>query len=238
MQFFLIICIFTTFLIVERLHPGRVLPDASGWYIRALALNLCQLALVYFAGMMWNVWAQDWSILYMAGTIPPALEGFFYWFVGTFIFYWWHRLRHRAGWWRVFHQVHHSPTRIEVLTAFYKHPLEMFTNTVIISVLIYVIFGGSIAAAVWYNVYGLLGELYYHMNVRTPRWTGWFLQRPEHHAIHHERGVHQHNFGDITWWDRLFGTFKEADDFVPACGFAGKREQRLGAMLAFEDVNE
>lgn len=31
-------------------------------------------------------------------------EGAFYWLVGTFIFYWWHRLRHARGFWLVFHQ--------------------------------------------------------------------------------------------------------------------------------------
>jgi hypothetical protein len=39
--------------------------------------------------------------------------------------------------------------------------------------------------------------------------------------------VHRYNFGDITWWDRLFGTFKEAEEFAPQCGFLGRNEERL-----------
>ena len=58
----------------------------------------------------------------------PLLEGFIGWFVGTFVFYWWHRLRHAGGWWLAFHQIHHSPSRIEVLTSFYKHPLEILCD--------------------------------------------------------------------------------------------------------------
>lgn len=49
--------------------------------------------------------------------------------------------------------------------------------------------------------------------------------------------MHAFNFGDITWWDRLFGTFRDTDGFTERCGFAGPREQRLGAMLRFEDVH-
>jgi len=73
--------------------------------------------------------------------------------------------------------------------------------------------------------------------LRTPRWTGWFMQRPEHHSIHHQREVHDFNYGDITWWDRMFGTFRDAGDFSPACGYHGDRERRLGEMLLFRDVN-
>ena len=86
-------------------------------------------------------------------------------------------------------------------------------------------------------MFAALGEFYYHMNVRTPRWTGYFLQRPEHHSIHHQTDVQNYNYGDITWWDRLFGTFREAEGFAARCGYDGDREQRLAEMLAFRDVN-
>ena len=50
-------------------------------------------------------------------------SGFIAWFVGTFVFYWWHRLRHADGFWHVFHQLHHSPGRIEMLAQFiFRHP--------------------------------------------------------------------------------------------------------------------
>jgi hypothetical protein len=42
-------------------------------------------------------------------------------FVATFVFYWWHRWRHESAvLWRGFHQIHHSPQRLEVITSFYK----------------------------------------------------------------------------------------------------------------------
>ncbi len=41
----------------------------------------------------------------------------------------------------------------------------------------------------------------------------------------------------LTWWDRVFGTFREAGASSPRCGYRGSREQLLGRMLAFRDVN-
>ena len=119
-----------------------------------------------------------------------------------------------------------------------KHPLQIALNSVLSSVIVFPLLGASVEAAAWYSFCAALGEFYYHANLRTPRWTGWFLQRPEHHSIHHQLGVHHYNYGDITWWDRLFGTFEEADRFAPRCGYAGDREQRFTEMLAFQDVNK
>jgi len=45
-----------------------------------------------------------------------------------------------------------------------------------------------------------------------------------------------YNYGDITWWDRLFGTFKDTDTFALRCGFPGGHEEKFGAILRFKDV--
>jgi hypothetical protein len=89
------------FLLLERLAPGRELPQAAGWYVRAVVINVAQAVITF-------------------GT--NRLQGFVGWFVGTFFFYWWHRLQHIQGFWVIFHQVHHSPARIEAIAAFYNSP--------------------------------------------------------------------------------------------------------------------
>ncbi len=226
------------FMAWERLHPGRKLPPVRGWYLRAILLNLCQLGLVYIAGITWNRWLQGRSLLQVTDTLPDILAGLLFWLFGTFIFYWWHRLRHQNGWWQIFHQVHHSPTRIETLTSFYKHPFEMAINSILISLIVYGLFGGSIEAAAWYNVFAVFAEFFYHMNVRTPHWIGYFIQRPEQHSIHHATRIHRYNFGDLTLWDRLFGTFKDTDAFAERCGFEDSCEDQLTKMLTFKDVQK
>jgi sterol desaturase/sphingolipid hydroxylase (fatty acid hydroxylase superfamily) len=234
----LIFVIAAFFLVLERLVPGRELPRAPGWYARAVLLNAAQLGIVVLAGYTWSQWLRGPSIFNLAGAVPPIAEGFICWFVGTFVFYWWHRARHASTFlWRSLHQIHHSASRIEILTAFYKHPIEIAANSILASTIIYVLLGASVEGGAWYNVFAAVGEFYYHANLRTPRWTAFFIQRPEQHSIHHQFAVHHYNFGDITWWDRLFGTFRETDTFAERCGYEEPREQYLGRMLLGSDVN-
>lgn len=233
-----VIIVFATilFFVAERTFPGRELPEAPGWYARAAFLNLAQLGVVLLAGVAWNRWLQGSSLFHVSNSMPAFVQGLLGWFVGTFLFYWWHRARHHFDlFWRVFHQVHHSPARIELLTSFYKHPVEIIADSILASTLMFCLLGASPEAAAWFNAYAVVGEYFYHSNLRTPHWIGYFLQRPEHHSIHHQLDVHEFNYGDITWWDRIFGTFRDTDEFAPSCGFPENHEENLGSMIAFHD---
>jgi sterol desaturase/sphingolipid hydroxylase (fatty acid hydroxylase superfamily) len=226
------------FLVAERLVPGRALPASPGWYARALLVNFAQLAITLATGkVVWPLLFAGGSLLSLAGWEAPALEGFIAYFVGTFVFYWWHRIRHLPGFWRVFHQVHHSPSRIEILTSFYKHPIEIVVNSLISGALLYPILGCSMLGTFWYNFFAATGEYFYHGNLRTPGWLRFFVQTPELHSIHHQLDVHAFNYSDLPVWDRLFGTYRDAREFAPRCGFHGDSERRLGEMLLFRDVN-
>src|SRR5713226_3199745 len=203
-QMSLIFGIALIFFVLERVLPGRELPEAPGWYARAIFLNACQFGIVLLAGASWNRWLQRWSLLHISSLAPAVIVGFLGWFIGTFVFYWWHRARHDVGFlWRVCHQIHHSPSRIELLTAFYKHPIEIAANSVIASAIMFSLLGASVQAGAWFNVFAALGEYFYHSNLRTPHWLGYFIQRPEHHSIHHQLGVHNYNFADLPIWDRM-----------------------------------
>ncbi len=79
--------------------------------------------------------------------------------------------------------------------------------------------------------------MFQHWNVRTPRWLGYIIQRPEAHGLHHELGIHGRNYSDFPLWDMLMGTFVNPDTFDGEVGFAGKAPERIGAMLLFRDVN-
>jgi sterol desaturase/sphingolipid hydroxylase (fatty acid hydroxylase superfamily) len=76
-----------------------------------------------------------------------------------------------------------------------------------------------------------------HMNVRTPAWLGYGIQRPEAHCLHHQRDVHAWNYGDLPVWDLLFGTWRNPAVFEGDVGFDAPATGRFGAMLAFADVN-
>jgi sterol desaturase/sphingolipid hydroxylase (fatty acid hydroxylase superfamily) len=224
------------FLFLERAYPGRKLPRSKGWYPRAILVTAAQLVITLATARLWVKIFGDLSFFNLSHWHLPFFEGFIGWFVGTFVFYWWHRLRHAKGWWLAFHQIHHSPSRIELLTSFYKHPVEILCDSVLSAILLYPLLGCSLMGAFWYNFFAATGEYFYHANVRTPRWLQYLIQTPELHSIHHQFDVHKYNFGDIPLWDRMFGTYKDATAFAERCGFPNGAERKLVPMLIFKDV--
>ncbi len=221
---------------VESFKPGRRWPKVPSWWIRAGMLNAVQVGAVFLAGVAWDGWLLEhrpWSADRL-GTVGGAFAGYF---VLTFVYYWWHRWRHEVTWlWRIFHQVHHSPARIEIITSFYKHPLEILANGVLSSAVVYLVVGLGPSAAALATLLTGLAELVYHWNVRTPHWLGYLIQRPESHCVHHQEGLHNYNFADLPLWDMLFGTFHNPKTWNAACGFGNQRELRLGAMLLGTDI--
>ena len=131
-------------------------------------LNIVQVSIALLAGITWNKWMMGHSLLHTSDALPPLLAGFAAYFVNTFVTYWWHRARHANDTlWRLFHQLHHAPQRIEVFTSFYKHPTEMVFNSLLGSFVAYVVMGISIEAGAYYIMFAALGEMFYHSNLRT-----------------------------------------------------------------------
>ena len=224
------------FFALERLKPGRELPRSRGWYIRALVINIVQLGITLGLGKLWYDIYGTQSILHLSSWNNPLLEGLVGWFIGTFVFYWWHRLRHAKGFWQVFHQIHHSPSRIEILTSFYKHPVEIVVGAFLSAAILFPLLGCSLMGSFWYNFFAATGEFFYHGNYKSPKWLRYFIQTPELHSVHHQLDVHNYNFSDIPIWDRMFGTYKDTTEFTPRCGYPGHNEERLAEMLIFKDV--
>jgi sterol desaturase/sphingolipid hydroxylase (fatty acid hydroxylase superfamily) len=224
-------------IVIERLKPGRVFPTVRNWWARAIGANVVQVGIVFIAGMTWDGWLQrnrPWSAEPL-GLVGGAIVGYV---VITFIYYWWHRARHGSDFlWRWFHQFHHSPQRIEIITSFYKHPFELVANGILSSAIVYGLVGLDVRAATLAVTLTGIAELFYHWNVATPYWLGFVIQRPEAHLVHHEQGLHAYNYGDLPLWDMMFGTFRNPKHWDAKCGFADDRELRLGDLLLGRDVN-
>jgi len=106
----------------------------------------------------------------------PAIGGLIAYLILTFVFYWWHRWRHTVNFlWLALHQVHHSPKRIETITSFYKHPLEIVLNSLLIGSVNFLILGLSLEGAAFSLLFASVGEYVYHMNIKTPHWLGTFF---------------------------------------------------------------
>ena len=63
-----------------------------------------------------------------------------------------------------------------------------------------------------------------------------FIQTPELHSIHHQLGVHKYNFSDLPLWDKMFGTYKDTDEFAEHCGFPRNNERKLWKMMIFKVI--
>lgn len=220
----------------EIVKTGRSFPKVAGWWTRAGVLNLVQIGIVLAAGLFWDPWFHAHQV-WQLDHLPHYQQVVIGYLAITFIYYWWHRWRHESdALWRWFHQVHHSPVRLEIITSFYKHPFEIFANGILSSLILYNLCGLSVEAAVSTTLITGLAELFYHWNVKTPHWLGYIIQRPESHCVHHQEGFHQNNYADLPIWDMLFGTYYNPRESEFSCGFANDKEQELGAMLLGRDV--
>jgi sterol desaturase/sphingolipid hydroxylase (fatty acid hydroxylase superfamily) len=225
-------------MLAERLWPGRRFRQSHGWWGRAVSLNLVQAASAFLTALTWDSWLPPLAWLNGSSMTLPfqVMAGYV---LITFVYYWWHRARHEVPLlWRWFHQVHHSAGRIEIITSFYKHPLEIFFNAFLSASVLHVLLGLSAEAVAWTVLLTGVAELFYHWNVRTPYWLGFFFQRPESHCVHHREGYHRNNYSDLPLWDMLFGTFENPRTQPERCGFSHDRELQLGRMLAGRDVND
>jgi sterol desaturase/sphingolipid hydroxylase (fatty acid hydroxylase superfamily) len=226
---------------IERWWPNKKYRFDWLWIARALSLALAGVMLTILTGNGFESTLKSFALFPLLSerlnTFPAWASGFVGYLGVTFFVYWWHRARHASSLlWRLFHQVHHSPHRIEAVTAFYAHPADFLCNTLIVNVVAYSLLGLNINGAVWATIWVGVFELWEHTNIRTPRWLGYVVVRPEMHRVHHERDRHTNNFG-LPVWDMVFGTYENSLRQVE-CGFDADKERQLAAMLACRDVHK
>jgi sterol desaturase/sphingolipid hydroxylase (fatty acid hydroxylase superfamily) len=220
----------------ELVFTGRTWPQVAGWWRRAGLLNGFQFGVAFLAGHTWEAWFSSYR-LWSADSLGVAGGAVVGYVCITFVYYWWHRWRHEVPvLWRWLHQIHHSPARIEIITSFYKHPLEITMNSMLSTAILYFLVGVGPEAAAYAVLITGVAELFYHWNVPTPYWLGFVIQRPESHCVHHQRDLHAFNYADLPLWDILFGTFRNPRRWDESCGFADDRERKLGAMLRGQEV--
>lgn len=224
--------------LAERLWPARPLRRVEGWWARVALLNLAQLGAVLLAGRFLDPFLAEHGLGLGLARLSTWAQGGLAYFASCLVYYAWHRARHESPLlWRWLHQTHHAPERLEVAMAFYKHPAEALANAAISSALVYFVLGCSSEGAAIYTLLAGGAELFYHLNLRTPRWLGLFVQRPEMHRVHHMRGHHAHNYADLPLIDMIFGTYwNPPEGFEVECGLEG--EDRFEDLLLGRDLTE
>ena len=134
--------------------------------------------------------------------------------VSDLIYYWLHRLLHTRLCWRM-HLWHHSIEQLYwfsgVRASFLDNVIRNFS-----SILLAWFFLPN-----WIFIYiiavTVLADHWMHANIRfRMKWLEWVMVTPRFHRLHHANhpSVYNASFGGyFTFWDRLFGTYQDADDF-------------------------
>jgi len=225
------------FIALDLVHRSRRFRTPRLWRLRALVVSAASFWLSLQITAFWGALLESRSLLdgRALGIAGGAVVGILaYELVG----YWYHRAAHRFGiLWRWAHQMHHSAESVDAFGAFYLHPIDTFFFTTWASLVFFPLLGleplaGTIAAA-FLNLNAMLQ----HANIRTPRWLGYLVQRPESHGVHHQRGLHRYNYSDLPLWDMLFGTFRNPASWEDEAGFYHGASARVPEMLVGRDVS-
>ncbi len=132
-----------------------------------------------------------------------------------FIIYLQHVLVHAVpALWRL-HRVHHADLDYDVTTGARFHTLEIILSMLIKFTTI-VVLGAPVVAVIIFEVTLNAMAMFNHGNVGLPKSLDKFLRlfivTPDMHRVHHsiEDDETNSNFGfNLSWWDRLFGTYRE-----------------------------
>jgi sterol desaturase/sphingolipid hydroxylase (fatty acid hydroxylase superfamily) len=233
----------------ELLAPRRPLTvsKARRWLsnLGILTIDVVTLrVLMPFAALAAAVYAhaQGWGLLnYLE--LPLWLAALVAVVALDFFIYVQHRLFHAVPlFWRL-HQVHHTDLDFDVTTGVRFHPVEILLSMVIKMGAIFVL-GAPLVAVLIFEVLLNATSMFNHSNVRLPERIDRFIRSvivtPDMHRVHHSVVPREtdSNFGfNLTWWDRLLGTYRAQ----PAAGHIGMRiglqglqdekVERLGTML-------
>jgi sterol desaturase/sphingolipid hydroxylase (fatty acid hydroxylase superfamily) len=144
--------------------------------------------------------------------------------------------------WRL-HRMHHADLEFDVTTGVRFHPIEILLS-MLIKLGVVAAVGTPAVGVLVFEVLLNATSMFNHGNVRIPsaveRILRWIVVTPEMHRVHHSIDPHEtnSNFGfNLSWWDRLFGTYRAQ----PAAGheamtigieqFRDPRELRVDRML-------
>jgi sterol desaturase/sphingolipid hydroxylase (fatty acid hydroxylase superfamily) len=231
-----VFAIFGGLVLWEAVAPARQLPTIKGWRLKGLCAFVTLFFLSSYLPIFWGEYLEAFRIFDLTSLNPWAGA-----VIGLLIYeamvYGWHRSMHASNTlWRGMHQMHHSAERLDTFSAYWFSPLDMVGWTLLSSLSLTLVGGVSAETAtlILYTV-TFLG-IFQHSNIRTPRWLGYIIQRPESHSHHHGRGNHAGNYADLPLFDIIFDTFYNPKEFAPATGFYNGASSRISDMLLFRDV--
>lgn len=215
----------------------RTLPRSARWHhnIALVALNTLLLRVLFPLGAVGGaIWAQKagWGILQWLDApawvaFPASI------LLLDLAIYLQHVAVHRIPvLWRV-HRVHHADLDLDVTSGSRFHPIEM-TLSMLFKLAVVVVLGAPAGAVLLFEVLLNATAMFNHANVGIPPWLDrplrWMIVTPDMHRVHHSVRPEEtnSNFGfNVPWWDRAFGTYRQAP-----------RDGHLGMTLGLPDLRD
>jgi sterol desaturase/sphingolipid hydroxylase (fatty acid hydroxylase superfamily) len=144
--------------------------------------------------------------------------------------------------WRL-HRMHHADLAFDVTTGLRFHPIEILLS-MLLKLAVIAALGTPAVAVLIFEVLLNATSMFNHGNVRIADKLDailrWVVVTPDMHRVHHsiQSMETNSNFGfNLSWWDRLFGTYRpqpSAGQEAMTIGieqFRDPRELRLDRML-------
>jgi len=234
----IILAMYAGLMVWEEIAPARQLPKIRFWRLK----GMISFTVFFFVSSYLPIWIDPLISQYMLfdlsgiGTLGGVIVGVLSY---QLVFYIYHRSVHKIdSLWRTFHQMHHSAERVDTYGAFFFSPAEMISFTFLGSFVFAFLMGLSPQAITAIILLLNFLSIFQHANIRTPKWLGYIIQRPESHSIHHGRGLHAGNYADLPIWDILFGTFYNPKNYENETGFYDGASSRMNDMLLFRDISK
>ncbi len=170
---------------------------------------------------------QGWGLFNFYTEIPLWVAMLASIVIMDFVIYLQHVMVHAVPvLWRL-HRVHHADLDFDVTTGARFHTLEIILSMFIKFATI-LLLGPPVVAVVIFEVVLNAMAMFNHGNVGLPlgldRLLRYFIVTPDMHRVHHsiEDDEANSNFGfNLSWWDRLFGTYRDQPR-------AGHQEMTIG----------
>ncbi len=155
--------------------------------------------------------------------ITHVQSGFGVYFIAfitlDFAGYWVHRNAHTFNFFWNSHIVHHSSEEFNLACAL-RQSISVFFRIFAFLLIPAAIFGVSPKVIAIVAPLHLFAQFWYHTrHIKNMGWLEYIIVTPAHHRVHHaiNPAYLDKNYGQVLIiWDRLFGTFVEERDDIPA----------------------
>jgi len=206
--------------IIEILAPRRTLTTSKPrrWFgnLGIVVINAVVLRLVFpITAVQLTLWTKEkgWG-LFHALDLPGWVIVMGSIIFLDFIIYLQHVMFHAIPTlWR-FHMMHHADLDYDLTTGIRFHPVEILISMVIKFSAI-ILLGAPAVAVICFEIILNGMAMFNHGNFYLPvgldRVLRWFVVTPDMHRVHHSvfPSETNSNYGfNLSWWDRLMGTYK------------------------------